>query len=317
MQAIEAFKEVAPIEGMERLAFPLNVENDYPGASFAALMAIGETRPKELINERLMDTIRTRAESQNKLVRMAAIFALHRLGDQRRTSELSQFLLDDPDARVRANAAMLIGRLGGKEHSKILRMALRREKKTAPQLQILESLVLLEDEHATKRLIFNGYSKFADQATLALMMLADAKCQDAEELFWNRLYMSSEFPEIRLQAARGLAALGHNKGRDLALRHLFFSSPKHVSKEDPAHRQVDRVRAMAALALEAIADPEALGTLKHAFEISGQSDYVKIAIARAAIRTIDQTDPVRTAENPREQRKNSWQRSSLVERSSE
>ncbi|MCG8408359.1 MAG: HEAT repeat domain-containing protein [Phycisphaerales bacterium] len=314
MQAIEAFKEVAPIEGMERLAIPLNIENDYPGASFAALMAIGEARPKDLISERLLDAIRTRAESQNKLVRMAAIFALHRLGDPSRTSELSLLLLDDPDARIRANAALVIGRLGGKEHIKLLRVALNREKKSAAKLQILESLAVMEDEHAIRRLIFHGYSKYADQATLALMMLAGTKSQEAEELFWHRFRMDSDFPEIRLQAARGLAALGHDEGRNLALKHLFFSSPKHVTKDDPTHRQVERVRALAALALEAIADPEVLGTLKQAFETQGQSEYVRIAVARAAIRTIDRSGHVASSGKTKP-RQDSWQRSPLAGRS--
>lgn len=299
MHAIEAFKAVAWREGMKRLAIPLNIENRYAGASFAALMAIGEVGTKEGINDTVMDAIRTRAEDPDPHVRMAALFVLHRLGDTSRTGELSELLLNDPNARVRGNAALVIGRLGDRTHIRLLRIALRREKKAAPKLQVLASLAALGDRHAIERLIFDGYSNYADQASIALGMLADARCQDAEKLFWDRLHQESDHPEVPLQAARGLAELGSNEGLDLALNYLFFRFPRHVSPWNPAGLEIDRVRGLAALALEAMAAPEALAALKKAFDDKDQSEYVRIVIARAAIRTIDRfhaqlkTDPDR------------------------
>lgn len=290
MAAIEAFKEVAPKQAMDLLVIPLNIDNLYPGASFAALMAAGELRERSLIEK-----IRTRAESADPNVRMAAIFALHRLGDRSRTGELAD-LLRHPNARVRANAALVLGRLNEKRHARLLRSALRQEQKTVPKMQILESLAALGDRKAIERLIFDGYSEYPDQATLALMMLANAKAQEAEDVFLTRLEKECEFPEVPLQAARGLALLGSNQGMSLALKQLFFDSPRHVSTEDPADRQIDRVRGLAALALEVMAEPKALAFLKRAFYARGQSAYVRIAIARAAIRTIDRARQWRAAE---------------------
>jgi len=282
MQAIEAFKDVAPDEAMSRMIIPSNIESDSPAVSFAALMAAGEIGAMPLL-----DRIRTRAESPNPHVRMAALFALHRLGSTGRTGELSRLLLDHSDARVRANAALVIGRLGGRGHVKLLKLALGREQKTAVKLQILESLALLHDRYATERLMLDGYSEYPDQATVALMMLVNARCAAAEDLFWTRLGKKADFPEVRLQAARGLALLGYNDGLDLALNYLFFRSPRHVVAQDPARQQIARVRGLAALALEAMAEPSSLGALRKAFEASDQSVYARIAIARAAIRTID------------------------------
>jgi len=282
MQAIEAFKDVAPAEAMSRTIIPSNIESDSPGVSFAALMAAGEIGAESLI-----DRIRTRAESADPHVRMAALFALHRLGSTGQTGELSHLLLDHADARVRANAALVIGRLNSAEHAKLLKVALGREQKTAVKLQILESLALLQDRYATERLMLDGYSEYPDQATAALMMLVNARCPAAEELFWTRLAKSTDFPEVRLQAARGLALLGYNDGLDLAMGYLFFRAPHHVTANDPAQQQIARVRGLAALALEAMAEPSALAALKRAFESADQSVYVRIAIARAAIRTID------------------------------
>ena len=280
MQAIEAFKATAPQEGLGRLVIPLNIDNEYPGVAFAALMAAGEIRARTLL-----DRIRTRAESSNPHVKMAALFALHRLGSTGRTGELSGFLLKHPDARVRANAALVLGRMGENEHVKLLRMALRQERKSAPKLQILEALATYGDTYAAERLIFQGYSAIPQQSAIALMMLATAKCVQAEDLFWYRL-QSSGHPEIQLQAARGLALLGHDDGFDVALRNLYFNAPIRGLADDPRDRQIARIRGLAALALEAIGDPAALAALKDAFDSKGQSDYVRIAVARAAIRII-------------------------------
>ncbi len=284
MHAIEAFKEVAPEEGMGRLAIPLNIENEYPGASFAALAAVGEIRPR--MDEALLDLIRTRAESQDKHVRMAALFALHRLGDPTRTSELATFLLDDPDPKVRANAALLIGRLGEKKHVRLLRKALRHERKTLPMLQILESLAGLGDGHAITRLMQDGYSAVPEQSAVGLMMLANAQRHEAEDIFRFKLHAGEE-PEVRLQAARGLARLGYCDGREIALRELNFNAPRPGIRHDPPQRQIERIRGLAALVLDTIADPETLGNIKAAFDDPHQPEYVRVALARAAIRVID------------------------------
>jgi len=287
MQAIEAFQSVAPDEGLE--AIGVNILNEfggvearnYPGVTFAGLMALGSMRNADYIA-----LIRQHAEDPDPNIVIAALFALHRLGDERRTGELSEYLLRHRDARVRANAALAIGRLGEPKSVKLLRMALHREKKSAAKLQILEALAVYGDRNAVERLIFDGYSARPDQAALALMCLANAGCVEAEDLFFFRL-KSAEYPEIRLQAARGLGRLGFDDGLDAALAHLYFNSPDRGRQDDPPDQQIARIRALAALALETIGDPAALGPLKDAFEMPGQSDYVHLAVARAAIRIID------------------------------
>lgn len=285
MQALEAFSQVAPREGLALQAIPLNLENEYPGASFAALMAAGEIGANYLI-----DVIRTRAEHPNANVRLAAIFCLHKFGDTSRTGEIATALLNHEDPKVRANAAFIIGKLGGKQQIKLLKTALRREKKDLPKLQILESLALLGDKYATERLIFEGYSEVPQQSAIGLMMLANAKADAAEELFWFRV-QSSKWPEVRLQAVRGLARLGYPQGKDHAIRALTFNEPQTGITDDPPQQQIRRVRGLAALALEAVGDPLALPALQRAFEAPNQSPYVRIAIARAAIRTIDLCRP--------------------------
>ena len=281
MHAIEALGEVAPKEGLR--AIELNIENEYTGASFAALMALGSMRNADFI-----ERIRTRAEHADPNVRIAALYALHRLGDQRRTGELADYLLHHRDARVRANAALAIGRLAEPSSAKLLRSAMNREKKNLAKLQVLEALAILGDKYATERLLFNGRSAYPDQAALALMFLGTAESPEAEDLFRDRLY-AKDWPEVRMQAARGLGRLGFEDGLDVAVAHLWFSSPDRDRPNDPPEQQIARIRGLAALALEAIGNPQALKSLKDAFELKEQPEYVRIAIARAAIRIINLT----------------------------
>jgi HEAT repeat protein len=278
MNAIEALGEVAPEEGLPCIM--LNVENEYPGVSFAALMALGSLGRSDCL-----DLIRTRAEHNDPNVRIAALYALHRLGDRRRTGELSDYLLHNRDARVRANAALAIGRLEEPSSAKLLRGALKREPKNLAKLQLLEALAILGDKHAAERLIFDGRSAYPDQATLALGFLANARSPEAEDLFRDRLF-SKDQPEVRMAAARGLGRLGIDDGLEMAVAHLWFKSPKKSWPKDPAEQQIARVRGLAAMALEAVGSPLALRSLKDAFERPGQSEYVRLAIARAAIRII-------------------------------
>lgn len=145
---------------------------------------------------------------------------------------------------------------------------------------------MLGDRHAQEELIFAGHSAAPDQSTLALMFLANTKADRAEEVFRYRLHHADQ-PEIKLQAARGLGRLGIDAGYDVASAHLFFKSPVRNRNNDPPEQQVSRVHALAALALEAIGNPDALGPLKQAFDEPGQAPGARLAIARATIEIID------------------------------
>lgn len=291
MQAIEAIQEVAPKEGLHWIGDNIRTRagnqqvKNYAGITFAGLMALGTLRDNTYI-----DDIRTYAEDTDPNVVIAALFALHRLGEQSRTGELAGFLLEHRDARVRANTALALGKLKEPSSKKLLLIALRQEKKKLPKLQITEALALLGNRHATEMLLYDGNSSYPDQATLAMIFLGNAASVEAEDLFRDRL-TRADFPEIKLAAARGLGVLGFEDGFDVASRYLRFNSPRR-SQDDPPSQQIARIRGLAALALEAIGNPEALGPLREAFEKKGQRPYVRLAIARAAVSIINRQQAV-------------------------
>ncbi len=279
MQAIEGLQEVAPEEGLT--CIEKNLDNGYAGVCFAALMAVGG-----IGDDAAIEMIRLRAEDRDPSVRIAALYALHRLGDRSRTGELSELLLKHRDARVRANAALAIGRLGEPQSAELLQLALRREKKDAVKMQILEGLAMIGDAHGIDRLRLYGYSAVPDQSALALMLLANAYSAEAEDLFRYRLDVADQ-PEIKLQAARGLGRLGYDQGLDLALRYLFFDSPDRRRRNDSPEQQIIRIRALAALALESIGSRDALAALEQAMQSPGESDRILVAVARAIVAIVD------------------------------
>lgn len=281
MQSLEAFGKVAPKEGIDTKAIPANIESEYPGASFAALMAAGESESKSLV-----ELVRTRSESGNDHVRIAALFALHEFGERGRTAELATYLLEDPDPAVRSNAALAIGRLRDPAMMPILTRAMARERDSQPKMQIREALAMLGDKDAIKHLMFVARSAIPQDATIALMMLANAGVPEAEELFWLRM-ADGEFPEVRVAALRGLGLLGKREAMKPAIQYLYFNSPNRSAPNDPPEQQINRIRGMAALALEGLAAPEALKPLEQAFDQPGQTEYVRVAVARAIIKTID------------------------------
>ncbi|MCZ6681870.1 MAG: HEAT repeat domain-containing protein [Planctomycetota bacterium] len=292
MQTLEALQEVAPHENPTYMVE--NLYTGHTGVTFAALMALGTLERTEFLEE-----YRIKAEDANPNVRIAAIYAMHRCGDKSRTGELPTFLMQHKKARVRANAALAIGRLGVPSAVKLLRRAMRNEKKTIVRNNIHEALLIHGDPQIERTIIQRGHSSLPLQAAEALMMLANARCQAADDVFRNRL-VRAEHPEIKLEAARGLGRLGEadHYTLDLSARHLFFKSPRHDYKEDPRDQQIRRVRGLAALALEAIESPEALAALRAAFTVKDQSEAVKVAIARAAIRIIDVDLEKRRGEPP-------------------
>ena len=290
--AIEAISESSAGDAAPAIAQNLNTGNR--AVTFAALVGLGTLRKGDMIEK-----YRAAAGDPDPNVRIAAIYALHRCGDSSRMNELGRLLTNEKHAGVRANAAFVLGRIGEPSAAKMLKAALAREQDELARRGMLEALATLKDRGGVNSLIAYGYSADPGQATAGLGALGNARCPEAQGLYLDRLNRA-EAPEVRLQAARALGRIGY-KGYDssnmleLATAHLFYRTTQVKDPNEPADQQIRRVRALAALALEAIGSPEALKPLRAAFDAPGQSPYVRVAVARAAVGIIDATDGRRTA----------------------
>jgi HEAT repeat protein len=280
-QAIEALGTVAPEQGvpyfLEALRDPSSV------VRFAACMALGANRCEDAA-----ELLRLRLEDADGSVQAAAVYALHRLGDQGHTSILGDKLLRDPDVRVRRNAALILGELGEAGSIRLLKHAAR-DRDEGVMLQASEAMALLGDTKARQQLAIQAHDGAGHRQALALIAMGRIRDPRFLPAIEYRL-KEGPYPETRLAAARALGQYGRKDGLKLALRELDFEPSGKGLPEDPPENQIMRIRSMAALALGAIGDPAALPALKRRLE--AQDDpRVQLAAARAILEILDSSGP--------------------------
>lgn len=250
------------------------LRDDHPAVRFAACMAVGTLRDKVAVAQ-IEPLLRSAVASD----RMAAIFALHRVGRTDQTAALAGYLLENPDPANRRHAAMILGRLGEPGAIKLLARAMR-DTDEGVRSNAVESMALLGSKEAKSTLFANAYGGIGAEETLAinaLGMLADVQYR---ELFKSKLKSGTHL-EVRLAAARALGRLGGGDGFDAALRALSYTADKDL-QNDPKENQQLRVRTMAALALGAIRDPRALADLERMMNES-EDPRLQLAAAKAIL----------------------------------
>lgn len=251
--AIEALVEVAPAEG----APAIRAATDSPSQlkRFAAFIALGEMRDRAAI-----EAIRTAARRERGRVRLAAIFAAYRCGDQTQISDLLAVLTSDPDENNRADAAFLLGRLDERKALERMRLMAGREKSRKVLTQLHIAMAQLGDTEALDRLIQLTQGEVVSR-TLALQGLIELRDPRARDAFEVTLRSApAGMDPLRLIAARGLGELGSNEGYQLALENLSFRSKQSGALE--AETENMQMRSLAAMALGAIRDPKALPALR-------------------------------------------------------
>ena len=273
VQAVEALERVAPRAGLPWIRIALSDENS--AVRFAACVALGMLR--DTVSQPAIEKC---VSDPDPSVEAAAIFALHRLGDVRRSPRLAEFLLEHDDPAVRRNSAMLLGRLGEEGAIPLLARAMMSDDE-ALRLQALESMVLLGGEEARQELEFAAYSGDGAQQTFALLALAEARDPALEELFRIKLENSLHL-ETRLAAAKALGYLHCDAGYKVARRALDFHRPRKNDRDDPPEAQVLRARQLAAHALAAIGDLDALPRLRDRMN-DDDDPRVQLAAAMAIV----------------------------------
>ena len=280
VQAIESLQEEAPEAALAWIRTGLH--DEHPAVRFAASMALG-TLGDQASGERLTKLL----EDPDDSVKAAAIFALHRLGNTSHTARLAWFLRDHPDAAVRRNAALILGRLGEPGAIPLLAGAVGC-KDDALHAQALEALVLLGNKDAVQQMTFVASSGNGPQEVFALNALAMTGDQSLRSTFEYRL-AEGMYLETRLAAARGLGELGSSAGLKVALEGIRFDQPKPGLENDPPENQLMRTRQLAAMALGAIGDPAGLVVLAERLE-DNSDPRVQIAAARAILRIVNRVE---------------------------
>lgn len=285
--AIEAAESLPPDEAQERLTKALYDED--ARVRFAATMSIGRRQiDSPEIRERLIEL--TTGQSPNGQV--AALFALHELGDRSRSQQLAE-AAQSPDPVVRANTAIALGLTGEPTAKRVLRPMLI-DSDGNVRLNAAEAMWRLGDEQGFKSLLASTLNKFKDDRVIGTLGLSAHRDPTAAASLYSKL--TDEDPEVALAAARGLGRFGMDTGYGVAMKALQASQPtandakvlKTADTDSEAYfaargRSVRRV--MAAMALGDIGRTDAQPLL--APLLNDPDPDVRLAAAAAVLKLKD------------------------------
>jgi HEAT repeat protein len=239
-----------------------------PEVRYGACLAAGELQLKDA-----HDTLLRLVDDGDAAVRVAARFALHRIGDFRHSHELEQ-LSRDPEARVRGTTAMVLGMIGEPSAIKLLE-PMRHDPHPAVRQQAATALWQLGSPQGRDDLIGWEFSVYQDDRMIGLLGLAAPHNRDVIQHIRSQLV--SEWPGVSLAAARGMGMLGSDEGYGVAQTGARSSDPR------------DRIQA--ALAFGAIGRSDAQEILRSLLQDSNPN--VRIAAAEAILELKPEFTPAR------------------------
>jgi HEAT repeat protein len=236
---------------------------------FSAALATGKRK-----NAQLLPVLQHMATAdENDSVRVAAIYALHRLGDDRNMNTLAQ-TLNSPDPSTRANTALVLGMMGNPSAISLLQSH-SNETDSRVKFEITAAMARLGDAHAQYIVASLAISKFAEDQWNAM-----AVCPDLPpDLAANALMLGLEDPPStpsslqdlttrrQLVAARSLARMHSAQGAKIAIDNLKNPNPS--------------LRALAVFAMGELLAPQQVDSIAPLLDDKNQ--YVRLAAAAAIV----------------------------------
>jgi len=287
---------VGAIEALERCPeeevlpwIRLGLLDEHPAVRFAACCALGTRR-----DETSRAALENHRDDEDGSVQVAALFALHRLGQTNRTGVIPGLLLDHQDPSVRRNAALVLGRLNEPGAIKVLARAMKDADEGVRQ-HALEAMACLGNEEAGQELTFLANTGIGSEEVFALQALAKTKDRHYVDTFRYKLATASHL-ETKLAAARALGLMGHDDGFALAMSTLRRTPPPTSDPKDPPDAQRLRIRQLAAGALGGIGRPAALGLLADVLERDGDP-RVQVSVAGAIVEIVEASRPAGVTES--------------------
>jgi HEAT repeat protein len=177
--------------------------------------------------------------------RMAAIFALHRMGNTTYSHELEKTATDNRPA-IRGETAFIFGRLGDKSAIPLLLEMLHSDADYNVRLQAAEALWLLGDQEGENKLFEATISRYASDQMIAALALAEPR--DSRVLGRIEAMYNSDHLEIDLVCARATGMLGSDSGYGIAMKGAQSNDPRQRSLAAMAFGGIGRTDAQPRLA---------------------------------------------------------------------
>ncbi len=289
--AIEALTQTSGRRSGGLFIQALGDEN--PAVRFAAAMAVREVKYARA-KPRLLKMAKDKKLEPDKRVLCAVIHALHQFGNNEYTYALGE-LLFDKESEVRANAAMVMGRMGEPTAIGPLKTLLSDEQDPAVKLQIRESLAMLGDTRSQH--LLEAYTKgyFLDLRLAAIPALAKTTPRRAMYVL-RGLLANDKSPRVRIVAAGALAGLGEIDEAGYKLSLNAAGNPRRVLKD--AYGENRRIKEIEVKSLQRLA-AISLGNMKRDIAVDAlhpllkSSDGgVRVAAAMGILKLLKRGDKV-------------------------
>ena len=195
------------------------LQDPSPVVRFAAAIVVGDLKYSSAKPELMRMTQGPPDGERDKRVFAGAVYALYRMGNTDHTRDLGT-LLFDPEWEVRANVALVMGKMGNAHAMEPLKALRSTERTPGVQIQVKDSLAMLGDPGSIESL--EGYARssiYVDERIPAIQALA--KVRDRQAVYLLRgMVQPAEPVLIRLVTAGALAQLGYysQEGFDFCLR---------------------------------------------------------------------------------------------------
>ena len=210
-------------------------------------------------------------DDANENVQIAAAYALVKLNQPEYHGKISQATLS-PDQTVRANAVLLLGKLGNRNDMDLLYDALGADdSEDKVRLQAVESIARLGDEQMYRgKLWALLISKYADDRVMGIRGMGALGTTEAKNAIL--IMLQDDVREVRLAAAEQLGELGDKRGQDEVYQY-FQSSPDL--------NQVDMANNMAVMAIGRIGTGRLEAYLPDA--LASRSESIRLLAAQSVL----------------------------------
>lgn len=245
------------------------MKDQFVPVRFSAALAVGDFEyalAKNSVAELLQD--------KNENVRMAAIYALGRLGRMDSIVQIRKAITSS-DQVVRANAALLLGKSGDTSTLTIqaLWWTLRREDSDdRVRFQTAEALAMLGDERIYPKLWSMLISAYADDRVMGIKAMRQLGTLQAKDAIATML--DDDVIEVRLAAAEQLGMLNDTRAEPVVLDVFARDLTAGLDKQSQA-----RVNVRTALAIGQIGSQSLIRFLPQL--LKDQSKFVRLAAAMA------------------------------------
>ncbi len=277
----------------------LNDKN--PAVRFAAAMVIGDIKYKPAKDrlQKMASGKGVEGAEPDKRTYCAVLYALHELGNDTHTGDLTE-LLFDREAEIRANAALAMGKMGKPSAIEPLEALLADEKDPAVKLQITESLAMLGDSRSAEML--EAYTKglFLDLRLAAIPAVAKYSPKRAQTLCTN-LLDDRHPPRVRVAAAGALARTGMVSDLAYQLCIRAAKEPRKMMRETYENKkltsvEINSLQRLAAIALGRMDRPKAADVLYPL--LKSNEGAIRVAVAMSILRLFPDVD-VETTNSPK------------------